>query len=137
MQTMQTAQTNDAYLATWKAYQAAWSDVSDLERQNLLTRNVAEDCLLTDPTSQCHGHAELIARIAQTQQRFPGASFHNDTFAAHHAQALIHWTMRDGNGKAFVQGTSYVRFGEDGRLTQMTGFFDPNPPSVFTTRAPG
>jgi len=128
---------NEACLATWKAYQAAWSDISALERQNLLTRNVAEDCVLTDPTSQCHGHAELIARIAQSQQRFPGASFQNDTFTDHHAQALIHWTMRDGNGNAFVQGTSYVRFGEDGRLTHMTGFFDPNPQNLFTKRSQG
>jgi len=124
---------NEVSLATWKTYQAAWSDLSATERQNLLTCSVDEDCVLTDPTSQCYGHAELIACIAQSQQRFPGASFPINTFTDHHAQALIHWTMRDGNGKEFVQGTSYVHFGADGWLTHTTGFFDPNPQAVWTT----
>jgi len=123
---------NEAYLATWTTYQSAWSsDISARERQDILTRTVAEDCIAADPTDQCHGHAELIAKIGRSNQRFPGASFRNDTFTEHHAQALIHWTMLDGAGKAFVQGASYVRFGADGRLTHLTGFFDPAPNAVF------
>ncbi len=39
--------------------------------------------------------------------------------------------MLDGAGQPFVHGTSYVCFGADGRLTQMTGFFDPAPNTVF------
>jgi len=123
---------NEAYLATWTAYQSAWSsDIDASERQELLTGTVAEECVFTDPTDQGHGHEELIAKIGGSNQRFPGAAFQNKTFDDHHAQALITWTMVDGAGQAFVQGTSYVRFGADGRLTQMTGFFDPAPNAVF------
>lgn len=123
---------NEAYLATWTAYQSAWSsDIDASERQELLTGTVAEDCFFTDPTDQGHGLAELIAKIGRSNQRFPGAAFRNKTFVDHHAQALITWTMIDGAGLPFVQGTSYVCFGADGRLTQMTGFFDPAPDAVF------
>ncbi len=123
---------NEAYLATWTTYQSAWSsDIGTSERRELLTRTVAEDCVVTDPSDQCHGHEELIAKIGRSNQRFPGASFQNDTFTEHHAQALIGWTMLDGAGKAFVQGMSYIRFGADGRLTHLTGFFDPAPNAVF------
>lgn len=123
---------NEAYLATWTAYQSAWSsDIDARARQELLTGTVAEDCVFTDPTDQGHGHEELVAKIGRSNQRFPGASFQNNTFVDHHAQALITWTMLDGTGQAFVRGTSYVRFGADGRLTQMTGFFDPSPSAAF------
>lgn len=33
--------------------------------------------------------------------------------------------MVDGKGTVVATGTSYARFGADGRLTQMTGFFEP------------
>ncbi len=63
---------NEAYLATWTAYQSAWSHrLSARERQELLTSTVAEDCVFTDPTDQGHGHAELSAKIGGSNQRFP------------------------------------------------------------------
>lgn len=114
----------EAYLSTWNMYQAAWSDISDSERQKLLTRSVAENCVYTDPTSECHGHKELIAKIKRSQQLRPGVSFKNDKFLDHHDQGLSHWTMYDASGKAILTGMSYARFGEDGRLTHMTGFFE-------------
>jgi hypothetical protein len=33
--------------------------------------------------------------------------------------------MFDGNGSAIFTGTSYARYADDGRLVQMTGFFEP------------
>ena len=36
-------------------------------------------------------------------------------------------TMRAANGSTPATGTSYARFGEDGRLTQMTSFLDSEP----------
>ncbi len=64
---------NEEYLATWKRYQAAWSDISAEERKTLLSGSVAADAVYTDPTNECHGLQELIARIEQSQQKTPGA----------------------------------------------------------------
>lgn len=33
------------------------------------------------------------------------------------------WTLRAADGSTLATGTSYARFGGDGRLTQMTRFF--------------
>ena len=63
-------------------------------------------------------------RIAQSQQKFTGAYFRNDSFLEHHDQGLFLWTMYDKDGRAFVKGSSFGRFGTDGRLVQATGFFE-------------
>ena len=47
----------------------------------------------TDPVSVSHGYEEVIAKMETTQRNFPGASFRNDKFAAHHGVAISHWTM--------------------------------------------
>ena len=115
---------NEAYLSTWKTYQSAWSDISPTERRKLLESSVAENCVYTDPTAEAHGLDELIAKIERSQQSNPGVSFKNDKLLDHHEQGLSHWTMFDRNGAELLKGTSYARFGDDGRLSQMTGFFE-------------
>jgi len=84
--------------------------------------SVAEDCIYNDPAKQCHGYVELTAKITDSERKYPGATFRNERFLEHHDQALINWMMLDGMGDQFVPGSSYVQFGDDGRLTLMTGF---------------
>jgi len=115
----------DRFLATWNTYQAAWSGVSGNDRQRMLDDSVAPHCVYTDPTSVSCGHRELTAKMQATQRNFPGATFRDDKFVHHHDQAISNWTMLDRDGNAIFAGTSYARFGDDGRLAQMTGFFEP------------
>ena len=116
--------TDKAKLAAWTDYQAAWSDIPEDERRALLGRSVAERCVYSDPTSSCDGFEALIGHIEQSQKKMPGARFQNDKFLDHHEHGLSEWTMFDGKGAKVTTGTSYARFGGDGRMTQMTGFFE-------------
>lgn len=116
---------NERKLETWKTYQAAWSDMPDDDRRALLSRSVTDDCIYSDPTDSCDGVDALIAHIEGSQKKIPGARFQNDKFLDHHEQGLSEWTMFDGKGTVVATGTSYARFGGDGRLTHMTGFFEP------------
>ena len=113
------------YLKTWNVYQSAWAPISEEERLDLLRRSVSDDVVYTDPGSQVHGAGALAERIGQSQMQFPGARFRNDSFLEHHGQGLFQWTMLNSEGAAAVKGSSYARFGEDGRLVQATGFFEP------------
>jgi len=45
-------------------------------------------------------------------------------FKNHHDRSLAHWNMVDGNGNVLSQGASYGMYVADGRLMQMTGFFE-------------
>ncbi len=112
-------------LETWTIYQSAWSAIPDEERRALLARSVADDCVYSDPTDYCEGVDALIARIEGSQKKVPGARFQSDKFLDHHEQGLSEWTMFDGEGTVVATGASYARFGADGRLTRMTGFFEP------------
>ena len=116
--------TNEEYTATWKRYQAAWSAIGAAERKELLQGSVAADALYTDPTSECHGLQELTAKIEQSQEKTPGASFENTKFLSHHQQGLSSWTMRNSEGATVATGNSYARFNAEGLLIQMTGFFE-------------
>ena len=118
--------TKAARLATFETYQSAWrSNISMTERQGRLEASVAEDCVYCDPGFECRGYAELLVKMDHSKQHFPGATFRVDTFLEHHDVAVANWTMFDGKDAEFVKGASYARFGEDGRLTHMTGFFEP------------
>ncbi len=120
--------TDETNLDTWTTYQAAWSDIADDERRALLVESVDKNCVYADPTDRCEGIDALIAHIEGSQKKMPGARFRNDKFLVHHDQGLSEWTMFDGEGSVFTTGTSYARFGADGRLTRMTGFFEPKQP---------
>ena len=116
--------TNEEYVATWKRYQAAWSDVSAANRKELLEGSVSANAIYTDPTSECRGLQELIAKIEQSQQKAPGASFENTKFLSHHQQGFSSWTMQNSEGATIATGNSYARFNQEGLLIQMTGFFE-------------
>ena len=111
------------HLRTWNTYQSAWGPVDASERRRLLGESVSDGIAYADPMSQAHGVEELIIRIGQSQEMFPGACFRNDSFLEHHGQGLFQWTMYDATGAVFVKGSSFAVFGEDGRLVQATGFF--------------
>lgn len=113
---------DDVYLENWKAYQAAWADISDDKRRELLEQSVATDCAYADPAGAADGLEALTAYIGKFQQRFPGAWFENDKFSSHHGQALATWRRLDRNGSPPALGKSYARFGENGKLVRMTGF---------------
>lgn len=112
-------------LTNWNTYQAAWADISADERQSMIAASISPDVVYTDPTSISHGYNELTAKMEDTQQRFPGATFHNDKFVSHHDQAVSHWTMNDLSGQPIFVGVSTARFDDDDRLASMTGFFEP------------
>ena len=110
------------YRSTWATYQRAWEDVSSAERQDLLKESVTDDCIYTDPTGQTHTRAELVAYIEKFRESMPTGSFQNHKFLEHHDQSLAEWVLLQ-NGADFQPGSSWARFGEDGRITNVTGFF--------------
>ena len=109
----------------WNTYQSAWSDIAADQRGARLAKSVAENCVYSDPIDHCEGVDALIAHIEYAQEKVPGARFRNGEFLDHHDQGLSKWTMLDGKGTVVATGTSYARFGPDGRLTQITGFSEP------------
>lgn len=113
----------EIYALNWSTYQDAWSDVSAAERQALLGRAVAEECTFESPGGAGRGLAQLAAHIEVFQAQYPGASFKTHAMIAHHEQALAEWMIYDQDGAECLSGKSYARFGDDGRIRQLVGFW--------------
>ena len=112
----------DRYYATWRIYQAAWEDVDAAHRRQLLAESVAATCVYSDPLAECRGIDEIGARIERARSEAPGISFRNDEFRRHHDHCVAVWRRLTASGEPDFVGTSYGRFGDDGRLVQITGF---------------
>lgn len=114
---------NSTHLATWNTYQDAWADVTPAARRELLSRSVAEDCTFSTPDTEGQGRNNLTVLLDQFQQQYTGAYFKTHKLIDHHNQGLAQWTMYDKTGTEFLSGNSFARFGEDGRLTHLIGFW--------------
>lgn len=111
------------YESNWNTYQDAWADIAAAEREELLGRVVAAECTFESPGGEGRGLAELVAHIELFQKQYPGASFKTHTMIVHHEKALAEWMIYDKDGAEYLPGKSYARFGEDGRLLQLVGFW--------------
>ena len=114
---------NDTHEAQWKAYSEAWADITPEKRRELLVPVVAAGCLFADPDTEVGGLDAFLAHIEKFQQDYPGAYFETRKFMEHHGQSLAEWMMRSKDGAEFLPGTSVARYGEDGRITQIAGFW--------------
>ena len=76
------------YLDVWSTYLSAWSDISAEGRRKRLECCVVDKCVYMDPTEQCHGRSDLIARIELSKEKYPGSHFENDDFSSITTTAL-------------------------------------------------
>ena len=110
---------------TWEIYTKSWSVPDTSKRLQLFEKCLSPDCGYTDPITQATGYGQLSGYMSELHKNVPGVAFVTTDFKSHHDRSLTHWNMVDGKGKTFSQGASYGVYGTDGRLTQMTGFFEP------------
>lgn len=115
----------ESYKNTWDTYTRSWSETDASKRLKMFERCLSPDCAYTDPLTQVTGYGALSGYISGLQKNIPGVKFVVTDFKNHHDQSLAHWNMTDAKGNILSQGASYGRYGADGRLMQMTGFFEP------------
>lgn len=109
---------------TWETYTRSWSETNTSKRLQLFEECLSPDCVYTDPLTQTTGYAQLFGYMSELQKNVPGVKFVTTDFKSHHDRSLTHWSMVDDNGNVLSQGASYGMYSADGRLLQMTGFFE-------------
>lgn len=110
---------------TWETYTKSWSEIDEPERLRLFEQSLSPDCVYTDPLIRTTGYSQLSGYMSELQKNVPGVRFETTDSKHHHDPSLTHWNMVDGAGNILSQGASFGVYGVDGRLTQMTGFFEP------------
>lgn len=121
---MQTIMESNSYQNIWETYTQSWSEIDASKRLQLFEQSLNPDCVYTDPLIQTTGYDQLSGYMAELHKNVPGVRFVTTDFKSHHDHSLTHWNMVDGNGNILSQGASYGLYGADGRLLQMTGFFE-------------
>lgn len=114
---------NTTHEVQWKAYSEAWADIRPEERTKFLTQSVSTNCSFTDPDTEKFGLEELTSHIEKFQQQFSGAYFETRGFIEHHGQSVAEWMMHSQDGSDFLPGKSVARYGDDGKMTQIAGFW--------------
>ncbi|MER8188171.1 nuclear transport factor 2 family protein [Kitasatospora sp. NPDC094015] len=108
----------------WNDYAACWS-AEPADRIPALGAVAAHEVAYRDPGTEVTGLTELAAYMAGFAAAFPGHRFRIDEVLEHHDRSLARWTQLDAHGSAASSGISAARHHEDGRLTDITGFFLP------------
>lgn len=121
---METAVDSSSYQNTWETYTRSWSEADASTRLKLFEKCLSPDCVYTDPLIQATGYSQLSGYMTELGKKLPGVRFVTTDFKYHHDRSLTHWNMVDGNGNVLSPGASYGMYGVDGRLVQMTGFFE-------------
>jgi hypothetical protein len=119
---------NNAQKSIWETYTKSWSQSDTSQRLRLFEQCLSPDCVYTDPKIQASGYDNLSAYMSEFQKNVPGGRFATTDFRNHHDRSLAQWEMQDGIGNTLIRGVSFAVYGADGRLKQMTGFFEPLKP---------
>ncbi|WP_411728013.1 hypothetical protein [Methyloglobulus sp.] len=109
---------------TWETYTKSWSETDKSKRLELFGQCLSPDCEYSDPIILSTGYGQLSGYMSELQKNVSGVGFVTTDFKNHHDQSLTHWNMVDGKGNIFTQGASCGMYGADGRLKQMTGFYE-------------
>ena len=117
--------TNPANIAT--RYLEAWNERDGARRRALIAALWADDAAFRDPIMAGDGHAGIDQVIEGVQTRYPNFRFRQigqaDGFGDY---VRLSWGLGPAAGDAPIKGTDFGLV-EQGRLKDVTGFFDQLP----------
>jgi len=107
----------------WETYVASWRTECVEEKKALFAQCLDANCLYHDPLAKTDGWEDLIEYMREFRKQIPGGHFVTKEFLAHGNKSIARWEMRNGDHVVLGEGVSYAEYNNDGRLYEMTGFF--------------
>jgi hypothetical protein len=106
-------------------YFAMWNDTDADKRRHIIAATWTDGASYVDPMFTASGHEGLDALAAGAQQQFPGHTFRRTTpVDTHHDRARWGWDLVGPSGEPVVVGVDFAVLASDGRLSEITGFFE-------------
>ncbi len=107
-------------------YQSAWNETDAARRKGLIQSMWEENAVYRDAMSYASGRDDLDGLIAAAQAMAPGLRIQIDAASASECQGTIRfpWEIRLPSGQVFARGTCFGTVTGEGRLGEVTGFFD-------------
>ncbi len=107
-------------------YFAMWNETDPTRRREVIEKTWSEGASYVDPMFSAEGPDALDAMVAGVHERFPGHRFRQTgAVDAHNYRARWGWELAgpDG-GPPVVAGVDFAVLAADGRLREVTGFFE-------------
>jgi len=108
----------------WKRYARIWSSEPGI-RATELEACLADTCSYCDVNGLIEGRESLSIYMDGFQQNVPGGKFEILSVIHHHGRMLADWSLLGPRGAVLQTGRSFATIAADGRLQNITGFFDP------------
>ncbi|MGH8933709.1 MAG: nuclear transport factor 2 family protein [Egibacteraceae bacterium] len=106
-----------------EGYFAMWNETDATRRREAIAATWSPDGSYLDPMFDAAGHEALDALATTVQERFPGHRFQlTGTIDAHHDRAWWGWQLTGPDGPV-ATGVDFALRSGDGRLREVTGFF--------------
>jgi SnoaL-like domain len=116
--TTSTAKVVDGYFAAWNQTDAGL-------RRELIASTWTDDACYVDPLFEASGTAALDRMVATVHERYPDHRFRlTAPVEAHHDRARWGWEFGVPGEPPVAVGIDFAVLGEDGRLREVTGFFE-------------
>ena len=107
----------------WQRYARIWSSEPALRAAELETC-LADRCSYCDVNGLIEGREALSSYMGGLQQSVKGGKFEIRSVMHHHDRMLAEWKLIGGDGIVLQTGRSFATASADGRLQNITGFFD-------------
>ncbi|MBV9281764.1 MAG: nuclear transport factor 2 family protein [Chloroflexi bacterium] len=107
-------------------YFAMWNEADPARRRRIIEETWTQDASYVEPLMAVEGYDALNAGVAGLQAQFPGHELRPaGKVDAHHDRVRWSWELfGPEGGTAAAAGTNVGALAPDGRLRQVTGFFD-------------
>lgn len=112
-------------LASVDAFVAAWNEVDDGARRDLLERSFADDGVFEDQHAAVAGAAALGLHVAQLQRLLPGLRLRRVGDVQLVRDAIrFQWIVAAADGTPLAAGVNFADLAPDTRLRRVVGFTD-------------
>jgi hypothetical protein len=114
---------------TADSYFAMWNETDPTRRRELIESTWTAEARSSDPMADVSGYEQIDAMVAGVQKSAPNHRFRRSSaIDLHHERARFGWEMIAPNGAIAVSGIDVVVVAEDGRFSDLVGFFGPLAP---------
>lgn len=108
-----------------ETYIAIWNETDTAPRREMIARAWAPEASYQDPVLEAQGHDAIDAMVGGFHAHFPGLTFVlTGEIEAHHDRLRFTWDLLAPDGSRQAAGTDVAVLAPDGRLLDVTGFFD-------------
>lgn len=110
---------------TVQRYFDMWNETDPVRRRVAVEVVWTPDAQSIDPLTDITGWSAIEQFVMGLQQQYPNhAVLQSGAVDQHHNRARFPWVIKNPSGKIILSGIDCIRLAHDGRIAELTGFFD-------------